>query len=154
MREGAGQAAIALMIRLETITGELYKKCAERFPDYEGFWERLASEEDAHAKLLGEIADNPALAAGFAERRQVAMGPLKFTVNFVDEQRAAVEAPDCTVVNALSIARDIEKSILEANAVRPAPGDPDAVRNMFARISAETTDHRARIESLLSQLKS
>ena len=142
---------IDLLIRQEELVGEFYRACAGKFPERSDVWLSLAVAEDGHARILRSVAADPAEGRAFTIHRNFALNPLRFMLQFVKKQTEALESPGFTLINALSIARDIENSILEKKVVEPAPGDSADIRAKIEQLKAETTQHRIKITETLAE---
>ena len=127
------QTVIDLLIEQERLAEEFYRRCSRKFPERDELWRALIRAEDTHAKFLEEIAADAVEASGFAERRLFAVNPLRITLGHLRRTVAALDGPGVTLRALLTVARDLENSVLERKVLEPFRGDsPSPLRKMEA----------------------
>ena len=147
------ESAIDLLIAQEQLAGNLYRRCSKRFPELGDMWRTLIASEDSHVRLLEEIAADREQAAGFCERRQLAVNPLRILLGQVRRAVDALDAPGTSLGAALEVARDLENTVIERSVLDPVTGDPPAVRERILRMSAETAEHRTLVQQAIARLE-
>jgi hypothetical protein len=138
--------SIELLIENEKSVSRLYALFAERFSEEKKFWLKKSAEEDTHAELLEGIdrivRETPAL---FAEGRFNAE-VIESTTELVKD--ALQKSKSCSLPEALTIAREIENSLIERNFFKVISSDSALVRDAFNQIEQDTKIHREEIQEL------
>jgi hypothetical protein len=141
---------IDLLALHEELVGKLYAAYADRFPELDEVWRRLASAERGHARLLdslkakmesGTLAFNP---------ERFDMESIRAAILFAQEQ--ILQAPALSsLITALAIAKDIENGLLEKHYFRVADSDTPELKRIFMLLAIDTELHRNEIQKLHAQ---
>ncbi len=140
-----------LLIMQEQLACDFYRRCARMFPDRNGLWRPLIEAEESHVRFLQEIAAMPEAVEGFGRRREFAVNPLRILLGRLRRNIEMLDLGGATLLGALTFARDMEDSVLERRILECLPGDPPGVCERITQMNAETTDHRARVQSALAE---
>jgi hypothetical protein len=105
--------ALDLLKEHELAIGRLYAAYARRFPRDREFWLGLSQEERQHAEWVESLRvrvdeDRSALAAN-----RFPTGTIELSLAYVSRLIESADAPSLTRANALSIALDLERALLE-----------------------------------------
>lgn len=138
--------------RHELALAKMYKQFAVSHPEHREFWDQLAREEAIHAEWiesLGRHYQNGQIGLSGLKLNHQA---IKTSISHLENQTEASRNGDLSLLNAVSIALDIEKSMIDNKFFEIF----DLVDAKFDRIRAglesETVKHRQHIEKLFSEL--
>jgi rubrerythrin len=144
---------LEMMARHEEAVGELYTAYADRFPKHKDFWTRLAGEEKGHAAWIRKLFPK-------AEEGIILFDDTRFNVKAIDTSLMYIEhwvrearSEPIELTKGLSIALDIENSLIEKDYFKVYGTDDDEMRRVFDALVQGTREHRARIRSLLDEVR-
>jgi hypothetical protein len=143
--------AIGLLVDAEEASAALYRVYARCFPEHTRFFDGLAHEEDAHALWVRSLLEK--MRAGGIRFRPERLSPEAFR-EFRDYLRRRVheaEANDQTLIEALSIAVDLESSFVEKGFFSIFSGDDPRMVQTLQRLSTASVDHLERVRAYLRE---
>ena len=142
------------LARHEEAIGHLYNVYARKFPEHENFWLKLSNEERNHAfwirRIYPEVEDG---LISFEEGR-FKIRPIEISLRYVE--RLAIEAEataSLEMLQALSIALDIENGLIEKDYLDVYDTDNDEIQIVFNALREASRKHRKRIAELLEEFK-
>ena len=110
-------STMKIMAEAEYAVEVMYRRCAAKWKEDEAFWLRLAAQEEKHARNIERmsaiLSHKPDL---FQTRRSVHPAAVETFRDYIRSNIEKVKAQDVSKLNMLYIARDIENSLLEADA--------------------------------------
>lgn len=131
------------MADLEITLASLYQTCSERFPEDTHFWTAIKHQEQGHADSLRKIA---ALVAAnpqeFALDRTFNSAAIKTIKNGVMMHIDALKRGEISRTRMMTIARDIEGSLIEANYSKLVKTNNVQFMEVISRIGDETKAHK------------
>lgn len=134
---------------IELAVAELYRLFARAFPPDRAFWEDLGRDEESHAALVIELKDT-LLKNGWAfEVGKVNPLVLNTYRHGIEGQVERLRLGELGRRNALFIARDFEKTLVEHgfySLVRSENKDYQAIQS---RIQKETETHLQKLENYI-----
>ncbi len=137
---------------LETVLASLYQACAERFAEDAGFWTSVRHEEEGHAATLESLAT---LIAAHPERfrtgRVFRPAAIRTVIAGVERTIQELRGGRIGRRRALTAARDLENSLLEARYGDVVTTDDPEYRKAVSQIEGETQQHRRRFQELLDR---
>jgi hypothetical protein len=144
---------VELLARNEVALGRLYQGYAAALPSLSDLWLRLAGEEQHHAEWLRSLtsriaATDPPSACSWPRRAAV-----ESSLKHIETQVLRANQPGLTVVAALSIAKDLESSLLEKEFFRAVQGICPEVEAVLSRLIAATEKHRQLVVDALKLAK-
>jgi pyrroloquinoline quinone (PQQ) biosynthesis protein C len=104
---------IELLAIHEEKISQLYKTYADKFPDYKDFWNSLSEEEKDHAKLIRELKAKIQERTVTYDRERLRISIIQRSMDYLEDQLNRAQKKEMTLINALSIALDLEKSIID-----------------------------------------
>jgi rubrerythrin len=146
------QSAIleALATNEETLS-VLYNKYSLQFVAYRKFWSNLSAKEISHANIIrgfyAKIRDGQA----YFEHDRFNLKAINYFTNYLNDAIRQSEQKD--MLNALSIALDIERSLIERKFFTVLKADSKLLKSLLKRLADDTKQHRLLIEKELSKLK-
>ena len=138
--------SIELLIENEELVSKLYTIYAKKFPEEKEFWLEKAAEEDVHAELLKGVRPIMQETPSFFQEDRFSMEAIELSIAFVKD--LIQKAENSSLINALSMARDIEHSLIERNFFKVMPRDSIPLKNAFIKIEQDTKKHREEIQEL------
>lgn len=144
---------LELLIRHEAELGVLYGLFGDRFPTHADFWRGIARDERRHAEWLDSVHSLPAVRNWFLSRSQVKSAAILSSINFVKTQMDRLKRGQVSLVEALSVARDLENAVLEKQLSKLGGPVPPEVRSILMGLIAETEQHRKLIIDALGAEK-
>ncbi len=138
---------IELLILNEQLVSSLYNIYARKFPEEKEFWLKKVNEENSHVQLLIGIQSIIENAPSYIVKEdRFSAEAINTSIVFIRE--LIEKAESFSLINALSMARDIENSLIEKDFFKIIPADPTNVKNAFSKIDQDTKRHRAEIQEL------
>ena len=138
---------IELLAKHEEAIGRLYEEYAARFPEQHAFWLKLSEEEYEHAEWIRtldpEIKD---YSLSLSEDRFKA-GTLERSLAWVTFQTGRAQKGDLSVDEALTVALDVENSLIENKCFEVFEHDPPKFKKVLRELASATENHRKRVES-------
>jgi len=152
MQTGNANDLIQEIRRHELILAKMYKQFSKAHPHHCQFWSQLAHEEAMHAKWiksLGQHFENGNI--GLLEC-QINHQAIKTSISHLERQTKASKNGHLSLLNAVTVALDIEKSLIDKKVFDIF--DLAGVKNgrIRANLEKETTRHRQSLEQLYSDL--
>jgi len=142
-----------LLMRHELAVKKLYEAFAALFPDRQGFWRQIASEEANHAHWLEALGSEPAFKSWFRLDSRLKPRAIESSISYVDAQAVKAHQGQFTLLEALSVSADLENAILEKQFARMQGAAPSRVRSILTDLTAETERHRAALIDALDAEK-
>jgi len=134
---------MAEMSRLELALAGLYRACGEKFAEDRGFWYAIQLQEEHHARVLEGlsvlIASRP---DQFRVGRAFNATAIKAVISNVERHTDQVLGGKLPKDRALFIARDFEKSLLEASYCEIVSTDNLEYRKGMEELTRDTEEHR------------
>ncbi len=131
------------MIALELALADLYGACGAKFPEDRELWSAIQRQEEGHAEFLRRLADLMAARPGeFRPGRPFNSTAIRTVLTSVTAYADQVKRGQLPRQRALFVARDIEKSVLEANYVQIVNTENAEYLQAMDTISRETRSHR------------
>jgi hypothetical protein len=139
------ESALQKMIELESALSRLYALYAKRFPSRRGLWTTLSYEEFEHAARISKLAEQ-------ARKGEFEIPPGRFKpeaaqaiLDSLAGRLAEAEAGVQPVLDCLSIAVNLESTLIEKDLFRIFPADPADLKESLQRLAAETQHHQMKI---------
>jgi rubrerythrin len=141
-------AGLDKLAELEISVSRLYEAYAALFPDYRQFWSELVDEEKQHASWVqGLRALVEKGAAKFNENRFNTPAVQNY-INYLKDEIG--KAPERTLINALSIAKYNEESLIEREYFNIVEGDSDEMKQTLTKLAGATKSHIERVRKAIN----
>jgi rubrerythrin len=144
---------LEMLARHEEAIGGLYKAYAERFQEHKDFWTRLAGEERGHASWIRRLFPK-------AEEGIITFDDARFNTKAIDTSLMYIEHwvheaqnEPVEIVKALSVALDIESSLIEKNYFKVFESDNKEMKHVLNGLAQGCREHRDRIQQLLTEVR-
>ena len=137
---------IDLLKKHEEAINQLYDTFAWNFPDHGTFWASLSGDELHHATMINTLI--PKIREGsvdFNENR-FKIEAIQNSLNYIEDILATASEGDMSHTNALSIALDIERGMIEKKFFTAFDEDSADLMHVLSVLEAETRKHVESIE--------
>ena len=104
---------LGLLIRHELTIKHLYEIFSTMFTERKAFWENLAVAEQRHADWLSSLQPDSSVSKWLMNESTLKPKAIKSSIEYVESQITRAEEGGMNLLQALSIAIDIEKALLE-----------------------------------------
>jgi rubrerythrin len=152
MQIDAVKELIQDIIRHELNLEKMYQQFAKSHPNHRQFWSQLAREEAMHAKWITSLArhykNGHIRSSDFKLNHQV----VKTSISHLEKQTEASKNGKLSLLNAASIALDVEKSMIEKKFFEIFDLTDSRHERIRAGLEKATTKHRQKLEKLFSEL--
>jgi rubrerythrin len=152
MQSGDVIELVQEIIRHELNLEKMYQQFAKSHPNHRQFWSDLAREEAMHAKWITSLArhykNGRIGSSDFKLNHQV----VKTSISHLEKQTEASKNGKLSLLNAASIALDVEKSMIENKFFEIFDLADDTHAQIRAGLEKATSKHRQKLEKLFSEL--
>jgi rubrerythrin len=138
--ESPGEILDALKEHELAIAG-LYEVYAEVFSDWKDFWIGLANDEREHADWIAALGAEVASGAESFVGGRFRVQAVEHSIGYVRQLAAAASEPDLILINALSIALQLERGLLEKKYFKVFAGDSAETKKALALLTEGTRTH-------------
>ncbi len=135
---------------IEMLIALLYREFARAFPEDGELWNELSGEEEGHALLaakLKALSGDVQIPSSVCKLHLAALDTYR---KGLDYQLGRLKRGELGRMSALSIARDLERTLVERTSYDLVDGDSAESRTATARIRSETGSHLSRIEAYIA----
>ena len=137
----------------EQAIADLYELYAEKFPEYEDFWNDLSREEIQHAGWLGKLQDHIEDSTEDFVVERFPVGAIERSTEFVKKQIETAQQPDFVLINALSTALRLEEALMESKYVEILDTDSAKTKHTLKMLAQSTQAHYQKIRKLWQENK-
>ena len=142
------------MVELEITLADLYHACSQAFTDNTQFWYAMKRQEERHAdsirKMSALVAAKP---QEFTPGRNFNASAIKTIKKAVLVQIAALKRGEIEQARMMSIARDIEASVFQANYRELVSTANVQFMAAISRVEEETLAHKNLMVSKIALIK-
>lgn len=144
---------IKLYKEQELLMSSLYEQLAVRFPKYDSKFRELAAEELEHAgwiQHLEQCIQNGTASFSEGKTRTYTITTL---MNYMQSIVDSLKKGNISLLKAVSLTFDTEKSFIERNVFERFAGDSEEVDRILRILETTQRDHLSRIEQFVAQIK-
>ncbi len=141
---------LGMLIRHELALKRLYERFAAVLPTQKGFWQTLAAEEQQHAEWLAALRSASPTGLWLGANTHVKPQAIHTSLQYVESQVARAEEGAFSVRQALAMARDFERALLERQFSKLRDSAPPDMRAVLQRLAAATERHLRRVVEMIS----
>ncbi|MCL5036154.1 MAG: hypothetical protein M1269_03450 [Chloroflexi bacterium] len=142
-----------LLAKHEETIDRLYMTYAARFPEKSRFWEELAKEQNSHAAWIRMLESDVSDGYIDFDPGKYEKAAINSSIKFMEDKINEARNDDFTLVNALSIALDIEKSFIERTHFNFFGGELGMMKEVFEDLKESAGGHIDKIERELYREK-
>lgn len=136
---------IELLIEYELAVSELYRECAEKFEEHRDFWSELADEEIIHSDNIRKLTDEAIAKNAIIDEKAFAVRPVEISIEYSKEITKRVRDNKIDLLSVLSLAYDLESSLIESQYHKVFVGKEEKVNELIRQIHMESADHGERV---------
>ena len=144
---------LELLIRHELAVKGLYETLADLFPERRGFWQEIAQDEKRHSTRLEVLRAEESFKIWFRFNSRLKPQAIASSISYVESLTARATSRTLSLLEALSISKDIETALLEKQFSKIAESAPGTIRAIVSDLAAETEQHRKLIIEALEAEK-
>ena len=144
------QNSIPLLIRHELAIKQLYELFATVFPEHRDFWVQLMEEEQKHADCLQGLSSKESLKTWCLNDSKFKHLAIHGSIEYLERQIERAKKANIALLEALSIASDLEEALIEKQMISLNISGPDEIRNVMKGLVADTQRHRKMIAEKLN----
>jgi rubrerythrin len=144
---------LEMIIRHELVIKQLYERFAGLFTDRKDFWQRLAEDEQRHANTLGMLRSESNVNKLLLHEGQIKPQAIKLSIGYVESQIERAQKGTINILQALSIAKDLESALLEKQFSKLSDFASKEMRALLLNLASETERHRKAIVEALDAEK-
>ena len=145
---GNADSPVELLATNEETVGRLYATYAERFPESQDFWQRLAAAERAHAKWIRKFNEDDSVGRMLSNPDRFRSAAIRMSIRHTEGEISSARSANLKPVNALSIANAIERSLIEARFFEVFEADSSELKRLLQQLRDETREH---VQSVLER---
>lgn len=144
---------LGVMEETEKAIADLYGRFGRTWPDEETLWLNMAGEEVGHVEIIGRLKALIAAAPdNFQLNRPFNVTALRTFLEGIERQKERLEKGLLTPERALTVARDLEASLIEKAYHEIVKTKDLTYLNLVRQIVAETYRHRSAIEQKIREV--
>lgn len=142
---------ITLMLKQETLLGNLYQIFAQKFPEHEKLWHKLAKEEQKHAGWLEQLRVASEKKVVLFNEGRIKTYTLETFVQNLKEKIKRAEEDGFDVRQALVCTIDLERCLIEKNVFSHFEGLTEKASNTMKFLAKETMEHQELAQNLYAK---
>ena len=142
---------LELLAKNEESIGDLYRAYADRFPEYEDLWLGLANEEEQHAGWIRRLSDQVSAGTLHVDEKRFKNTAIETYLKYLMTEVQKAKSGDMALINALSIALYIEKSLIDRKYFEVFKTDAAELQQVLLNLEAATKDHIGRLQKVWSE---
>jgi hypothetical protein len=145
---------LKLMAENELAIAELYKTCALVWKEDSEFWLNLEKQEIKHANNINKMMEIISKKTEHFEKSYpFNIVAIKTIMSYVKNNIEKIREGKLPRINALSIARDIEQSLMENKYNEIVKTDDIEYQTLVKEIITETAAHKDHIDKIINEMK-
>ncbi len=144
---------LELMAENEENIARLYQLYAEKLPDFEDFWLKLADEEIEHASLIRDFAAGVEKGIYNLDEKRFPPGALQTYKAYLDGSMQKAIRKGVDTISAFTTAMYIEESLIELKYFEVIDSGSDDFDEVLSRLKKATTEHNKRIKEYWTKIK-
>ena len=148
------RSSLELLIGHEAAIKRLYELYAEVFPEHRSFWETMMQEEQKHADCLQNLSSKESVRKWFLSDVRLKRLAIGGSIDYIEGQIERIKKAGINLLEALSIANDIEEALIEKQFISLNISGPDEIKGVMKVLVADTQRHRKMIAEKLNFHKS
>lgn len=143
-----GVGTVEILAVNEEMLAELYRAYAGVYPEMADFWNHLADDELRHAGWVRALIER--VERGELTIREGRFSPEAFNIfmEYLRQRTAEARAVPPSLFGALSVARDLETTMIEGSFHAAMDGDNDRVRQLLIALTESTKSHVAALNKV------
>jgi rubrerythrin len=137
---------------IELMVAELYRRFSRSFAQDRVIWEDLSQDEEGHAKMAGELKNTLLRNGSPFEVGKINLAALHTYRQGIEDHIGRLQRGELGRQNALFIARDFERALVEQRFYESIRSDNPDYRAIQTKIQSETERHLQKLENYIRTL--
>src|SRR4030042_7206429 len=142
---------IEMLVEHEETISKLYDAYAKKFPEFKTFWATLSFEESDHAKKIRELIEERKEGHVAFVSEKYDSKAIEASIDYLTQQISRLQTEDVSLINALSVALNIEKAIIDGKVFEAFKGHTQKARELIRELAKSVMDHYQVIEQKWSE---
>ncbi len=139
------------LARNEEMINELYLVYSDKFSEEKEFWKNLAREELMHAAKVRNLRSEIGKNGFYFNKNRFKIETIKLFQDYLEEEKSNVSST--SIINALSVALDVETALLEYSFFEVIEGDSAEVRHILLDLRNACIEHRNRVKKVWEEYR-
>jgi hypothetical protein len=140
-----------LLSKQEEAIASLYAAFSVALPEMKSFWDNLVAQEKAHAEVCTALVALCESKSVELDRQRFRTEAIVTNIQSMKEQEEMALSQGITAIRALSLAADIEKSLIESQYFRVIASDHPDTRSELEALESHTQEHILIVENRLKK---
>jgi virulence-associated protein VapD len=153
MTDSPSADILTMLSKQEESIAALYSAFAQALPKMKTFWSSLVIQEKAHGEVLREIGKLQESGKVYLNKSMFNAVAIQTNIDSMTKQIARVSAEGITAIRSLSLASDIEHSLIEEGYFKIIESDLPSVKQELEEIQQHTMQHTLMVDKQLQKLK-
>ena len=132
---------VELLAQHEEALSALYRTYADKFIDYEQFWEGLVQDELKHAQWIRAVKPKVEEGSVIVNEDRFPAAGIQESIQHIKNLNNKAEELDITLEEALQTAAKLEKGLIDLKFFEAFEGDPEALKNLLSSLKSATQYH-------------
>ncbi len=137
---------------IELVVAELYRRFSRSFAQDRVIWEDLSQDEEGHAAMVTELKNTLLKNGSPFEVGKINLAALGTYRQGIEDHLGRLQRGEVGRQNALFIARDFERTLIEHRFYEAIRSDNPEYRSIQAKIRKETELHLQKLENYIRTL--
>ena len=137
---------------IELVVAELYRRFSRSFAEDRVIWEDLWQDEEGHAAMVGELKNALLKNGSPFEVGKISLAALTTYRRGIEDQISRLRRGELGRQNALLIARDFERTLVEHRFYESIRSENPEYRAIQEKIRKETEMHLQKLENYIRTL--
>lgn len=134
---------------LEETIGKIYEVYAELFPDYRQFWLGLSDEEKQHSRWINSLRSENIHGFTTFNVDRFNVFAISTFISYLNDELGKATNRERSLVNALSISRYIEESLIEHKYFEILVDDSPKTKQILTSLGVATHNHAEKVREAL-----
>lgn len=132
---------LQLLYRNEDILSQLYTVYVQKFPQMSTFWQKLVSDEKAHARWISILTKELENKRVFINKQRFSLQALSSFNSYVMNCISEAHTKNIDLLHALSLAVNCEKALIERKFFETFTTDSEEMKQTFLNLKTQTEKH-------------
>ena len=153
MNDSSSADILTMLSRQEEAIAALYSAFALALPKMKQFWSSLVIQEKAHGEVLRELGKLQESGRVYLNESMFNTVAIQTNIDSMTKQTSQVSSEGITPIRALSLAADIEHSLIEAGYFKIIESKLPSVKKELEEIQKHTRQHQLIVDKQLEELR-
>ncbi len=135
----------------EKALSKLYRKFSEHFHRTRDLWTDLSKDEEVHRKWIQKMKSLYEQGKLVVNPDRITMMSVKTSIEYIEEQIQKVDSGRITEANALAIASNLERAMIDERYFRMLSSADARFAEINEKLEKATEGHKTRLKNALQQ---